>query len=496
MSLPGTIEKPTLAQPGDAARRLQRGMVLLAICGIVTYVVQAPARHEIDSHFIEQGLREFFAWFRGGMTGPIAQPSAYPIFQYLTGLLAPALGTIGIPLTMNEIWSLSSRLSYLALPYLTYRTVRARGGSFPTAGFAALVMLAGPLAAYATSTFNELPAALLTAGFAASLLCGRSLLLIALLSVLAGITKEFAPFLLALLWLALIGLDPARRPTRVHLAALSLSLVLAVAINAGFNQFRFGTPRNVEYLDDPRLVQSVRYWLGYALALWLAPNGGVVASWPLWAGLFLAVLPLRSFPKMLQSPPTPCRAAACASAAALLVALILTAGLAAWLAPFGWYCWGPRLLLPWLPTILLILIAANPATADLAVQGALRTRARRWALAILILASTLPAALLLYDEEVLHEFFNQANAQRAHLRDPHDLQSIHRVALDIAWRHWPPMLLLPLRHIAIDPSSAVIPLVLCASLQILLGSVRCDCPGVINPSELSDLSRKPGPRDG
>jgi hypothetical protein len=42
----------------------------------------------------------------------------------------------------------------------------------------------------------------------------------------------------------------------------------------------------------------------------------------------------------------------------------MTVGLSGWWAPFGWICWGPRLLLPWVPGCLLILLKAYPEECE------------------------------------------------------------------------------------------------------------------------------------
>ena len=47
----------------------------------------------------------------------------------------------------------------------------------------------------------------------------------------------------------------------------------------------------------------------------------------------------------------------------VLVLAALTFGLSGWWAPFGWIAWGPRLLLPWIPACLLILLRAYPGEA-------------------------------------------------------------------------------------------------------------------------------------
>ncbi len=231
-----------------------------------------------------------------------------------------------------------------------------------------LAVLAGPLLFYANATFGEMLAAFLIVLFAAAVLLGSRPSLIIAATWLAGITKETAaPFLLALGLAALLARSTSGRPpVRPLVWALVAGVAAAVATNGLFNVFRYGTPLNRDYRNGPLmrqlgdvdsvpLLQRVEYFG----SLLFSPNGGLFVFWPTAAALLLLFggFAVRSW-RRREAPrnwlPT---------IAVLATFLALTAAFASWFAPFGWFGWGPRLTIPWIPGMLLLVVVIGSVHA-------------------------------------------------------------------------------------------------------------------------------------
>jgi hypothetical protein len=85
-------------------------------------------------------------------------------------------------------------------------------------------------------------------------------------------------------------------------------------------------------------------------AQWIAPNLGLLFFWP----LFLAALGAALLVGRRTNG-----AGRLATPGVLLLLVLVCVGLARWWAPFGWWAWGSRLILPWLPACLLVSLHAR-----------------------------------------------------------------------------------------------------------------------------------------
>jgi hypothetical protein len=184
---------------------------------------------------------------------------------------------------------------------------------------------------------------------------------IALAALAACLTKETAyPFVAAL---GLLGLVLARRrtgrPIRRHVVWGSVGLAIGIVLASLLNVVRFGSVLNTNYLQPELQTHGISRTLDYALALLVAPNGGVFVFWPAASVLLAAacLLPLVfRLGRDLDVRP-----------ALVLIAVItgLTLGLASWWDPFG-SGYGPRLVLPWiLPLVLIALVAYGEPLGEL-----------------------------------------------------------------------------------------------------------------------------------
>jgi hypothetical protein len=294
-----------------------------------------------------------------------------------------------------------------------------------------LVLLASPLLFYARRSFGELPAALLTALLAAALLQGRLGWVVGF-GFLVGLSKETAlPFTVAMGAFA-VAARQAQQPLGVRaqlhadrwlLAATGVGAVLGAAGCAALNLMRFGSPLNWHYaVEEAAWVPPPSAQLNHFAGLWLAPTGGLALYWPLlaltWVGLAIAVVRARL-------PRWPLLAG-------LGLLFALTAGLARWWTPFGWWAWGPRLMLPWVPAWTLMLLWAYAPALD----ARLSRRPLAWsALGLFSALSVLPTLVSMYVPGRAAREFESADFARC--LDPRQLPMAEYSAcfVDFMWRH-------------------------------------------------------------
>src|SRR5207248_1594759 len=124
-----------------------------------------------------------------------------------------------------------------------------------------------------------------------------------------------------------------------------------------FNFFRYASPMNLFYFDPAFRVSHWQDRLSSFLGLWVSPVGGILVFWPLLSCLLV-------FSGFSLSRPRIRSSAMIAYWGALVLLSGLTASLSLWFSPFGWDCWGPRLMLPWIPAILFLLASTCVREAD------------------------------------------------------------------------------------------------------------------------------------
>jgi hypothetical protein len=291
----------------------------------------------------------------------------FPLFQYIPSI---TLGASGISdATIVDILAVLSTCSFVGIIIVTWRILRHRAGS-GAAAVAVGSLVSGPLLWYVPSSFGEMLAALLVLLFIETLLARRRFIAVASTLWLAGITKETAiPFLLALGLAALLGPNAWRGigEVRPQFTGLAVGALLVLVTNAGFNMFRFDSVRNVTLLQPLYRVPGLERRAEFVLGLWAAPNAGMLIFWPA-AVLLFAVSVIQGLRSGWRRWP-----------AVLLVGVIagLTAGFASWSAPFGWYAWGSRLMMPWIPALLVLAIALYPVSARAFAEWLGRTRSHR-----------------------------------------------------------------------------------------------------------------------
>lgn len=279
----------------------------------------------------------------------------YALLQYL-----PASAFIGAGLSDEGVVEALARLNLIAFVaslLLAWVALRSRGRGIQS--IAVLAILASTATYQATSGFGEmLTAALVLACVTASV--HRRPLLIVVTAALASTGREtLAPFVFLLGALAGRREDARVFPPARVLGPLAVGVMTGVVASAAFNFFRFGVVQNVLYLSPLFRTPGIARKFSHLAGLWVAPAGGLLWYWPvatlaLVGGAMVAIVHLR---RDLQRPRTYLPASL-----TLAAALTFTAGLASWWSPFGWISYGPRLVVPLMPALAVLILYQTGST--------------------------------------------------------------------------------------------------------------------------------------
>jgi hypothetical protein len=331
--------------------------------------------------------------------GQMSPIGPYPLFQYVPDMVAKALGATLLHRYMAlSALSIASTIGSLLLAGL----VLVRTGKKAWGWAVVLVLITGPMLAYANATWGEALASALLVLVVATTALRAPLALVAAASFAACLTKETGyPFVVAF---GLLGLLAARRRTGARLrrpiVALLAGAVGAFVCAALFNELRFGSVFNTNYLQPTFAVPSVRLKLEFAAGLFVSPSGGILLFWTSACVVFAAACAMPLVRRRAGSPMDPWPAVTL-----LCIVVGLTVGLASWWAPFGWFAWGPRLSLPWvLPLVLLSIVFYGDDLAPFAAS-LLRPLWRTVLVAALVLLVALPQVAFMWRPQTKDEFF-------------------------------------------------------------------------------------------
>jgi hypothetical protein len=333
-----------------------------------------------------------------------------------------------------------SILAYLGVLAVTWRILRTRSRAL--AGTAVLVLTSGLPLHYANRSFGEMPAAFLTLAFAAAWLEGKTIL-VAVSAFFAALTKEPAPLLLAMLGVICGGVRCRSLASvtklwileRGRFQILAVSVGLATLLAITLNLFRFGVPYNLSYFGFLPIGPPIKDQLNLFLALWLAPNAGLLFFWPLFVTLFLSIpIAVRKHSSSSEG-----RVLAPFWGTAVLLAIV-TALCAAWWAPFGWSAWGQRLMLPWLPASLLVLCVAYSAELESVILRALRSPGRWALLTAIVIVLGLPHLISIFRSDELIEGALGNHPDCAEPSGPERREPYYRCVEALAWTEPSPII--------------------------------------------------------
>ena len=267
----------------------------------------------------------------------------YPLLQYV-----PALLLVRLKWSDSAIIGALGRINIVAfagillLCYVAGRKFEGRYWS----PLLVLAALSSSLTFQSTAGFSESIAAFVTLASVVAVLYRKRLLIVFTVAVACSAKETMAPFLL--LFGILMGRSKEDKwlPPGAIVAPLLGGLAIGEAIVTGFNVFRFGQAKNLFYLDPLFRVPGTGRKALYLIGEWLSPSSGLAAYWPV-ATLIVATALLAGSVTAVRArseirlwlPPL----------VAVLGTIVFTAGLAAWVSPFGWIAYGPRLAVPIMP---------------------------------------------------------------------------------------------------------------------------------------------------
>jgi hypothetical protein len=400
LSLPNTKEKFKLTFVGLA--------VLLFFGTVIRISWLRPIFHG-DTAALIISLNVIKACLKSDPSGVCGGVVHFPVFQFLPGLFLKFIHfSDGYIFSAFRYLSLGAFFGIVGIIGWFFRKSKQE----LNAHVALLVLISSPLVWYVLTTLNELPAALVTVLFTIACLRRSSPWIIGALIFLAGLTKEIAfPFLMIIGLTALLP-DLRFQFRRVWklVAAMFLGGGLAVLCNLGFNYFRFRTLTNFVLLQKGFQVPSWNQHGKFFAALWFSPNGGILFFFVPFA-LLLGVLSWSMIQAGREHRLDQKGVISWIPLVSVWLVLFgLTFGFSGWFAPFGWVAWGPRLLLPWIPSLLvLILYFYSKNLQDVFIY----IRARKWmtiALLCLVCVHGLPQFTVLFETNTLWNFFSPQNA--------------------------------------------------------------------------------------
>lgn len=369
------------------AQALIRRWSLPLFLATLLYMGLFETRREEDTNRLVFGAQGIIACISEGIFTDCTSKHPTADFSPLQYLPAIPLELMGVPpLRTGRILGYLSIVAFLLMLRTLTRNLSnlERSASIT----ARIVLLTGPLLWYSRSSFGETLAAWITLHFAVA--CARprtSSRMVSSWFFVAALSKETAfPFLALLGW--------AARPQKHRLLPLLAGAALSLAVNLSFNQFRYGTWANAINMQPLYRVPDLTSQISNFLGIWFSPTSGLLFFWP----SFVILLGWGIFHIWKTNEDR-----WLAPAVALTLGG-LTTGFSLWFAPFGWCGWGPRLILPWLPALIfLILRSSTPSIQNFARLLSDR-KLFHAVLAGLVLVSV-PQYLILFSQKTLDKFF-------------------------------------------------------------------------------------------
>jgi len=389
-----------------------RSVAVVAALGSVAYLaVISLARPFVggDTPFVLDGTNAFLTcvshhdYHACGYTGALnywglmSPIGWWPLLQHVPDLIAIGLGADGHPARTRVLATLSvvGVVVSIGLGWLVLK----RFGRERWFWAYLVVAISGPILAFERQTAGEMLAMGLLVGLVAATLLQAPPAVVALAALLACWTKETSYAFVAAF--GVLALVLARRrtgaPIRRHVIWGAGGMAIGIAAASLFNIVRFGSVLNTNYLDSQLRTPGIARKLEYVLAVLASPSGGLLFFWPAAVVLIAAACLVG-----LRRNRLPAVVVLVASGALML-------GFASWWTPFGWSAYGPRLQLPWvLPIVLILLVAYGPELEHVA-RRAVTSTAGLALILVVAFACALPHIGYMWKEDALVGYFGQEN---------------------------------------------------------------------------------------
>jgi hypothetical protein len=476
--------------PGTAGiERAMRAAILICVGVVLARVLEIAVRTKSlfgDASRLVDGSSVIVDCVRAGRFSSCndlgRDVGAFPLMQYIPSVALRAVGVSAE--TTLRVLTLSSFASLVAVLIVAYYTLR-RVAPPLWAPIVTAALLASPLLHYGRSSFGEELAAALILGAVAAVLLDAGPVVVCSLIVLACVTKETNPpfvFVLA----AICAVAP-QRGTAAHrrrmLSMITIGVVAGIALNAAFNVFRYGSLQNAYYVQSAFENTRPSLILRLFFAEWVSPNGGLLWFWP------LAILLVVGTAVMARRAPR----WSVQQLAAPLVALLLLGQvllLATWWQPFGWLAWGPRLVLPMIPALMVAGAAVGAPYATPAMAKLLRSRAFVPIVLVAIAGGMAQVGVLFYP--AVTKFFASGADVCSGLSGPTGPGSAryYDCLLRMAWAKHPSMLGLGLDGLT-QPRGVVTATALAGAITLLICAARRAASEDMS-GEPSEPSSQPG----
>lgn len=379
--------------------------------------MQPPA---IDSVVVAEGANEAIQCLEGGYlyncNGQGTNISAgtdkmrvgnFPAFQYLPSVVLVLFGTT-LPQTITGLTLISTLSFFGTLILMLLVCSRLNYSGFKPIFL--LLIITGPVLFYANTPFGEMLATFLLMLFVTALVLKKHWLLLLFTAFLASLTKETAAPLIFLLGVVLLFAYRSKKTNDARTQFLGLFLGTAFGLLASilFNVFRFGQASNVVYdLAYKNNLHTLNQTVINFFAELFSPNGGLFIFWPV-AVYIIIISAIIAFRKHLNDS----RRIKLCTLGLFLVITILLVGFASWPAPFGWVAWGTRLVLPWIPALVLSFIYVSRASMYDLVKPIMRNNAMFYIVAVILsILSLAQLGALWAHPQIFYESFGPGTPQ-------------------------------------------------------------------------------------
>jgi hypothetical protein len=272
----------------------------------------------------------------------------FPIFQYLIAL--PIKLTGFSDKNIIYIFGYISTISFF-VACIAYMKIGYIAGGKKGAACGLLLLVSGYMLWYMASTFNEATTFTLFSLLALSIIDKWKYSYTAILALLCTLTKEISiPIVIYFIFLSVVVTQYRLNLNKDFFRSFIkdykytfICVMLGGIINSLFNYFRFQSFKNIVNLD-PIFMTPSKYVSDLFYNLFFSPSGGLLFVWfSLISFIIVGLIFCNNNRKVLIG-------------LAILPIIIINWGLSHWYSPFGAIAWGPRLTLPYLGAIGIILL--------------------------------------------------------------------------------------------------------------------------------------------